>query len=159
MVRHSPGFHLYDDAESRSRLRLGKPLARAAAETRVGPRLLVHFDNANILERDVKPYIIGRPKVYDRGSTFVGRVWITNDFTEAIEDAQVSWQIVRRDTGDLLAKNDLTWSVGADGAEVVDEITWAIPSTADAGEHRVEMQVESPDGTVLSSNHTDIVVR
>ena len=111
------------------------------------------------LERDEKPYIIGRPKVYDRGSTFVGRVWVTSDFTEPLEGTQVSWRIMRTDVGEVLAKHDLTWTVAADGAEVVDEIAWAIPSTAAPGDHRVEMRLSTPDGTVLSTNHTDIVVR
>jgi beta-mannosidase len=111
------------------------------------------------LERDVKPYVIGRPKVYDRGSTFVGRVWVTSDLTDPIEDAQVSWRIVRQDAGDVLAKNDLTWSVGADGAEIVDEIMWTIPSTSEPGDYRVEMQARTSDGRVLSTNATDIVVR
>ena len=41
------------------------------------------------LERDAKPYIIGRPKVYDRGSMFSGRIWVTSDLTEPIEGGQV----------------------------------------------------------------------
>jgi beta-mannosidase len=111
------------------------------------------------LERDAKPYIIGRPKVYDRGSTFVGRVWVTSDHTEPIDEAQVSWSISRKDTGDVLAKNDRACTVDADSAEVVDEITWAIPPTAQPGEHRIEMELSTSDGSVLSANHTDIVVR
>jgi beta-mannosidase len=111
------------------------------------------------VERDAKPYIIGRPKVYERSSTFVGRVWVTNDFTEPIEGAQVSWRVRRTDTGELMAKNDLTWTVAADSAEVVDEIAWMVPLTAEPGHHRIDMQVSAEDGTVLSANHTDIVVR
>ena len=71
----------------------------------------------------------------------------------------MSWRIMRTDVGEVLAKHDLTWTVAADGAEVVDEIAWAIPSTAAPGDHRVEMRLSTPDGTVLSTNHTDIVVR
>ena len=33
------------------------------------------------LERDVKPYVIGREKVYERGSSFTATVWVTNDHT------------------------------------------------------------------------------
>ena len=109
------------------------------------------------LERDTQPYVIGRPKVYDRGSTFVGRVWVTSDFTEPIEGTRVSWQISRPE-GDVLAKNDLTWTVSSDGAEVVDEIVWPIPSTAAPGDHRVEMRISTADGAMLSTNHTDLVV-
>ena len=111
------------------------------------------------LERDTQPYVIGRPKVYDRGSTFVGRVWVTSDFTEPLEGTHVSWQITRPGVGDVLAKNDLMWTVSADGAEVVDEIVWAIPLTAEPGDHRVEMRVSTADGVMLSTNHTDLVVR
>jgi beta-mannosidase len=111
------------------------------------------------LERDAKPYIIGRPKVYNRGSTLVGRIWVTNDFSEPIEETQVSWRITRADTGDVMSKNDLTWTLAADGSQVVDEVAWAIPPAAEPGDHRVGMKVSAPDGTVLSTNHTDIVVR
>ena len=85
------------------------------------------------LERDVKPYVIGRPKVYDRGSTFVGTVWVTNDFTEPIEGTQVSWRITRTDVGGVLAGNDLTWTLSADGAEVVDEIVVGDPVNGNPG--------------------------
>ena len=111
------------------------------------------------LERDEKPYIIARPKIHDRGSTFSARVWVTSDLTEPIEGAQVSWRITRDGSGDVLAKHDLTSDVAPDGAEVVDEITWTIPSDTEPGQHRIEMELVARDGRVLSSNHTDIVVR
>jgi beta-mannosidase len=47
------------------------------------------------LERDVKPYVIGREKVYERGTAFTATVWITNDFPHRIE-GWVSWRIMRR---------------------------------------------------------------
>jgi len=111
------------------------------------------------LERDVKPYIIGREKVYERGATFAGTVWVTNDHTDPIEDAQVSWRIVRTDDGAVVLEHSLVATVPADAAETVDEIAWAIPEAAEPGGYRVTMQVLTPAGQSLCANHTDITIR
>jgi beta-mannosidase len=111
------------------------------------------------LERDVTPYVIGREKVYERGSMFSARVWGTNDHPDPIDQAQVSWEIVCVDTGEVMTKNGLTATLPADAAEQVDRIDWEIPETARPATYRVSMQVLSPGGETLSSNSTDITLR
>ena len=111
------------------------------------------------LERDVKPYIIGREKVYERGATLSGRVWVTNDHREAIEGAEVSWRIACADTDEALREHLLVVRVPADTSQVVDRISWAIPAAARPGAYRVTMQALASDGQMLSTNHTDVTVR
>jgi beta-mannosidase len=111
------------------------------------------------LERHVTPYIIGREKVYERGTTFTATVWMTNDHPEPIDDVQVSWEIVSVETGEVTAKHGLTTSLPADSAEQVDRIAWAIPDPARPGVYRVAMQATRADGRTLSTNATDITVR
>ena len=111
------------------------------------------------LERDVKPYIIGREKVYERGSTISGTVWVTSDLEEPIEDARVTWRLVRADVGEDVANNQLTVTIPPDAAVDVDRIDVPLPTTLRPGPHRVEMQLTTRDGRVLSTNATDITVR
>jgi beta-mannosidase len=111
------------------------------------------------LERDVAPYVIGREKVYERGTSFTAKVWVTNDYPHPIDQAQGSWQIVCVDTGEVATKQTLTTTFPADSAEEADRISWAIPATARPGVYRVSMQVVGADGRTLSTNHTDITVR
>lgn len=111
------------------------------------------------LERDAAPYVIGREKVYERGTTFAAAVWVTNDYVEPIEDAQVSWEIASVDAGEVVGKGYLTTTLPADSAEEVAPISWAIPDAARAGVYRVGMEVRGSDGRTLSANHTEITVR
>ena len=53
------------------------------------------------LERDVTPYVIGREKVYERGSTLAARIWVTNDHLDAIDGAEVSWELASADSGEV----------------------------------------------------------
>ncbi len=93
------------------------------------------------LERDADPYVIGREKVYERGTSFTGTVWVTNDHLEPIEGAQVSWQIVRSDTGEVVDERRSTMTLPADAAEEADRIEWPIPATAHPGGYRVAMEI------------------
>ena len=111
------------------------------------------------LERDADPYVLGREKVYERGATFDATVWVTNDLPHRIEDAHVSWEIVSVETGEIATKNELASSIGADAADDVDRIAWAIPREARPGPYRIEMVIRDPNGRVLSGNHTDITLR
>jgi hypothetical protein len=111
------------------------------------------------LERNPTPYVIGREKVYERGAPFTGEIWVTNDFLQPIEQAQVSWEIVSVDTGEVVGKNGLTATLTADSAHEVDRIEWSIPESARPGTYRVAMKVLAPDGRTLSANATDITVR
>ncbi|MGH2527335.1 MAG: hypothetical protein ACRDG2_11365, partial [Actinomycetota bacterium] len=110
------------------------------------------------LERDADPYVLGRQKVYDRGGSLRGTVWVTNDFSNALDDAQVSWEIASIEAGEVVTKNERTVSVPADAAGEVDRVDWQIPSTAKPGAYRVAMQVLDRDGRELSSNSTDVTV-
>jgi beta-mannosidase len=111
------------------------------------------------LERDAKPYIIGREKVYERGSAFVGTIWVTNDLPDDVRDARVTWRIEGLADGDVLLENGMTATIPADAAKEVDRIEWQIPATTPPGAYRVGMQVEKADGRILSANATDITVR
>jgi len=111
------------------------------------------------LERDVTPYVIGREKVYDRGTTFDARVWITNDHPEPIEIASVSWELASADPGEVLNKGGATMTLAADSAEAVDRISWDIPEEALPGPYRVTMSVVRSDGATLSTNSMDFTVR
>jgi beta-mannosidase len=111
------------------------------------------------LERDVKPYVIGREKVYDRGTAFTGTVWVTNDFPHPIDDARVSWRIEHLETGDVVLQNDTTSLLPGDAVLEGDQVRWAIPTSARPGAYRVAMEVVGSDGTVLSTNSTGIIVR
>jgi beta-mannosidase len=111
------------------------------------------------LEREVDPYIIGREKVYERGSTFRGTMWVTNDFPFSIEDAQVSWEFVGVDTGEVVDKNAFTATLSADSVGEVDHLDWEIPAAARPGAYRVAMQVLDADGRTLSTNSMDVAVR
>jgi beta-mannosidase len=111
------------------------------------------------LEREADPYIIGREKVYERGSTFKATIWVTNDFPFEIRDAQVSWELVSVDGGEVVDKNEFTATFSADSVGQVDHLQWTIPEDARPGTHRVEMQVLTAAGETLSTNSTDITVR
>src|SRR5262245_24665020 len=111
------------------------------------------------VERDVTPYVIGREKSYERGSTFGARIWVTNDHQEAIGEGLVTWELVSVDTAEVVAKNGLAVRIPADAAEEVDRVDWPIPEEARPGTYRVQMRVGRPDGRTLSTNATDIVVR
>jgi beta-mannosidase len=111
------------------------------------------------LERDVTPYVIGREKVYERGSTFAARIWITNDHPEPIENASVSWELASTDPGEVLDKGGATLTLAADSAEAIDRISWVIAEEARPGTYRVSMSVFGSDGATMSSNWTDFTVR
>jgi len=108
------------------------------------------------LERDTKPYVIGREKRYEHGTPFAAKVWVTNDHPDPIEGARISWRIVSDDLGEV-ASHSRTATLAADSAQEVDRIDWQIPPTA-IGEHRVEMEVLGQDGRALSTNATAITV-
>jgi beta-mannosidase len=110
------------------------------------------------LERDADPYVLGREKIYELGSSLRGTVWVTNDLSTALDDAHVSWEIASIDAGEVVAKNERTVSVPADAVDEVDRVDWQIPSTTKPGAYRVAMQVLDRDGRELSSNSTDVTV-
>ncbi len=85
------------------------------------------------LERDATPYVLGREKLYERGTVFTGTVWVTNDYPDAIEQAQVSWQVECVETGQVVSERRRTSTLPADGVEEVDRIEWPIPATATPG--------------------------
>jgi beta-mannosidase len=109
------------------------------------------------LEREVEPYVLGRDKVYERGTTFAAKVWVTNDHLDAIE-GEASWEIVRLESHHVEEGARVATTFPADGAEPVDRIEWLIPMAAPVGSYRVNMVATDATGTVLSSNFTDLVV-
>ena len=111
------------------------------------------------IERDVRPYVIGREKVYERGGSFAATVWVTNDHPESIDPVQVSWEVVGVETGEVTTKNGLAVALPPDSVLEADRIAWAIPMEARPGTYRVSMRVLGSGGDALSSNSTDITVR
>lgn len=111
------------------------------------------------LERNVDPYIIGREKFHDRGTTFTANVWVNNDYPEAIADAVISWRVVERSSGNVVAENRFTATLPPDSIDEADHIVWPIPASAAPGPYRIEMAVTGGDGRALSTNYTDITVR
>jgi len=111
------------------------------------------------LERNTKPYVIGREKVYERGDSFAATVWVTNDHHHELEQARVSWKIVQVETGRTVTEHGLTATFAADSAEEADRIAWLIPASAAPGAYRVEMEIVSTEGELLSANATDVTVR
>jgi beta-mannosidase len=110
------------------------------------------------LEREETPYIVGRPKVYQAGATFSAKVWVNNDYPHDLADTDVTWHVVRVGDGAGVINNTLRVDLAADSATVVDRIDWAIRTDAAPGAYRVEMRVAGADGTVLSSNSTEIAI-
>jgi beta-mannosidase len=111
------------------------------------------------LERDAAPYVLGREKVYKRGTTFTAKVWVTNDHPHPIYRADVAWRIVGVDTDQVVSGNRFVTTLPADSVEEADQIAWSIPATARPGTYRVTMRVLGSDGQPLSANAADIVVR
>ena len=109
------------------------------------------------LEWSADPYIIGRDKIYHPSTTFMGKVWITNDLGE-LKDCKVEWQIVNKATGTVACENSFVSNLDPDSAHVIDHIVWNIPKDA-SGEYVVKMKVMDNNGAVLSDNYTDIIVR
>jgi beta-mannosidase len=111
------------------------------------------------LERDAVPYVLGREKAYERGTPFTATVWVTNDHLDALEDVEVSWTLTCADSGEVVDGDRVTMTVDADSVAEADQIAWSIPADAPTGAYCVAMQAVGGDGTTLSTNHTDIVVR
>jgi hypothetical protein len=59
----------------------------------------------------------------------------------------------------VVLQNDTTSLLPGDAVLEGDQVRWAIPTSARPGVYRVAMEVVGPDGTVLSTNHTDVSVR
>ena len=55
-------------------------------------------------DRNPDPYIIGREKVYDRGTSFTATVWVTNDFHHELAGAAGLLAIVRTDSEEIASK-------------------------------------------------------
>lgn len=111
------------------------------------------------LERDADPYVLGREKIYERGTSFTGTVRVTNDLRHAIDGAHVSWRIVRVETDEVMSKNEVTVTVPEDVAFEADRIEWPIVPTVQPGAYRVSMDVRGRDDATSSSNATEITVR
>lgn len=116
-------------------------------------RVLVGF------EREADPYVIGREKVYERGGSLEGTVWVTNDHHRAFEVARVAWSIRHVETDTVVGGNRSELALPPDDVVDVDRVAWSIPPSAATGAYRVEMAVSGEDGQVLSRNHTEITVR
>jgi beta-mannosidase len=108
------------------------------------------------LEWNADPYIIGRDKIYQKATDFVGKVWVTND-TAYLKDCAVSWKIVSAKTGKAEIEKSLISNLEADSSEIIDHIVWHIPADAE-GTYTVKMKVLDSSGKVLSENYTDIIV-
>jgi beta-mannosidase len=116
-------------------------------------RVLVSF------ERDVRPYVIGREKVYEPGASLAGTVWVTNDHQHDLSGVELSWAVVRDDTDEEVCGASSLVDVPADDVLAADRVAWSIPRSTPPGAYRIAMRVDGPDGTTLSENHTEITLR
>ncbi|MFD1718432.1 glycoside hydrolase family 2 protein [Georgenia deserti] len=116
-------------------------------------RVLVSF------ERTASPYLLGREKVYPRGSTFAGKLWVTNDYDTDVDGAEISWRIRRAAGGEDVTGRTFTGTLPADSAEQSDNVIWPVPADAEPGGYRIEMAVTDRAGEVLSENAMDFEVR
>ena len=67
-------------------------------------------------------------------------------------------EIVKKENDEVQCKNSFVSNIEPDSAHIVDHIVWDIPHDA-SGEYVVKMRVFDKEGTVLSENYTDIIVR
>jgi len=103
--------------------------------------------------------VIGREKVYKRGSALTGTVWVTNDHRYPFDDAEVTWEVTALGPGEVAIGDRRRLNVSADDVVEAGRIDWEIPVSAEPGAYRVAMSVQSADGELLHGNHTDVTVR
>lgn len=108
------------------------------------------------LEWNKDPYIVGWQKVYHPGDTFVGKVWITNDYLEPIYDVQLDWRLLDPQ-GKVIEQAQRQIALPKDASKITDHIVWPIPAGT-AGKYRVEMSLTGQDGASLSANDFEFVV-
>ena len=103
------------------------------------------------LEWNRDPYVIGREKKYDRTEVFEGKIHVNNDFHKEIENAVISWEIKRKDNGEVRVSKRFIKTLASDSVAVLDTIKWIIPEDY-IGLYTVEMNVTDQEGKVLSEN-------
>jgi len=110
------------------------------------------------LEWDKDPYVLGKQKTYKPSSEFKGKLWLTNDWLENLENATLEWAIRAKDSNNDLANDKFSTSAQADSASVVGEVVWQIPKDVALGEYVVCMTVTDKKGVVLSCNDFEFEV-
>ena len=111
------------------------------------------------IEPSMHPYRLGREKVFAAGTSFTAKVWVINDHYEKVESAKVSWQVVDKESDDIVASHKFELDLLADSCEVPDHIVLPLKEEYAGREFRVLMNVTSLSGEVLSDNYTDFKVK
>lgn len=96
------------------------------------------------------PYILGKQKVYDKGTLFSGNIWVTNDHLSEIDNALLSWNISGADGVVLSGESD--FGMDPNIANIVNNVVWNIPENIASGEYKLEMLVTGANGKTLSCN-------
>ncbi len=107
------------------------------------------------LEWNRTPYVLGRSKIYNPGESFAGKVWVTSDLWEDLNDAVMTWKVTNLSTEEVVLNNRYDISIPADCSKIVDEIVWEIPENQAKAEFRVDMRIEDSSGNIVSENFFD----
>ncbi len=108
------------------------------------------------VEWNKDPYVIGWEKIWYPGSTFTGKVWVTNDHYHAIPNARLRWRLVNETDNSVVLQNEKTLSIPSDSSAVVDEIVWRVPRQR--GQFKVLLDLEDAERNCLSTNYFDFSV-
>ena len=109
------------------------------------------------LEWNRDPYYVGWQKIYKPGDTFVGNVWITNDYLRDIVDVTLAWQLIDEQSGRVIDKAEHAIAIPADTSKITDQVVWPIQRD-ERGTFRIEMQLTDKDGSRLSENYFEFEV-
>ncbi len=102
-------------------------------------------------------HVVGHEKRYAPGETMAAKVWVTNDLEETFEGASLSW-CIKGPGGERLEAGERAIEIPADSSDVVDEVSWPIPSDA-SGLYLMEAQVVGREGAApLSRNYFEFRV-
>ena len=109
------------------------------------------------LEWNKDPYIVGWQKVCKPGDSFVGKVWITNDWLEPLHGLTLAWRLINAASKQVMVEATRSTAAPADSSKITDHIVWPIPEGT-KGAFKVEMTLTDKDGKVLSENWFDFEV-
>jgi beta-mannosidase len=109
------------------------------------------------LEWNKDHYIVGWQKTYQPGDSFVGKIWVTNDWLTPIFDVTLTWQVRNVATGEVVAQATRSIALPADSSKITDHIVWPIPEGT-KGDFKVDMQLTDKNGKTLSTNWFDFAV-
>lgn len=111
------------------------------------------------IEPSMRPYRLGREKVFEADKTFTARVWVNNDHYYPVKNASIAWEVEDITTETIVASNKFRLDIPADSVEVPDHIVLPLLNEFAGHDFKVRMCVTSEDGEVLSENFCDFRVK